>query len=1210
MHGEPDYVFGQRMLTLRIAIGLTQESLAELLSISRKTIGRWEAGEAYPKPSHLQALLALALKHRVFAVGQEEEEIRVLWRAAHQRVLLDESWLRQQLIQESAYLTDVEQSSAPDVTFEPQLDWGEALDVPSFYGREEELDLLSRWIVEDRCRVISVLGMGGIGKSALSIMVMHQVARQFEVVIWRSLRDSPSCAALIKGYLQVLDPQAPAIAEADLPDLLQRLLEQLRTRRVLLVLDNLETLLEQGTTPGRLRTEAQDYGPFLRYLVETSHQSCLLLTSREKLADFVPWEGKRSPVRILRLSGLDKSAGAQLLEEKEVVGSSQDLARLIEVYQGNPLALKTVGRTIVDLFGGQILPFLEQGNVVFGGVRELLDEQYSRLSRLEQIVFCWLAILREPVRLPDLLAVLSPARVAAQVLEALDGLSRRSIVERGQQSGSFTLQSVVLEYATDRLIEWATSEIEQGRLACLLEYGLCRAQAKEYVRAIQERLFVVPLLSRLQSTYLRQADLEERLYSLLDDLRKWDQQAQGYGPANLVVLLRVLRGDLRGLDLSDLFLRGVFLQGIDMRGSTLAHSTLLDSVFTQRLDNILTVVVSSDGVYWATANDHGEICVWDGREWFLRQSWHAHTDIVWHLSFSPDGRTLVSGGVKGFIRLWDVTRGTLLWENWQPISLTWLAFSPDGDLLASSGHDAVIRLWEPRRGTLLRTLSHSHSIITVAWSPNKKWLTCGCSDGSIGIWELEGPEPDSCIRVMMGHTHWVTGLAFSPNGEQLASASYDGTIKLWDLTTGNCLQTFAEHPVGVTRVSWSADGNTLASCSSDHTIRFWNLKEGRSRMVLQGHTDNVNNLAFTPDSRILLSGSSDGTLRVWEVERGACLRILGGYLSSLLDIDWRPDSAELASCGADSQLKLWDVASGTVLKTFRGHQDWEQVAWRPDGQILSSVGRDNIGLWDLKTDDLVQMLQGPNAHNTLFQSIAWSPDGHLLACGSYLQGVQVWEMPARRLRWVGETLPMRIGRVVWSPDGTRLAACGNNGYVYIWDAKEGTLLHKIAGHQGVIIDIAWSPDGMMLASVGSGRGAGEIFIWHAQSGQCIRSWLEHSGIISAVVWSPSGQQLISGGSDGKLRWWQVEDGQCVRVREGHLESLQSLKVSPDGRTLASCGDDGAIMLWNVQSGELLQTLRQDRPYEGLNITGIQGLSAAQKASLRMVGAFEEMPLLE
>ncbi len=86
----------------------------------------------------------------------------------------------------------------------------------------------------------------------------------------------------------------------------------------------------------------------------------------------------------------------------------------------------------------------------------------------------------------------------------------------------------------------------------------------------------------------------------------------------------------------------------------------------------------------------------------------------------------------------------------------------------------------------------------------------------------------------------------------------------------------------------------------------------------------------------------------------------------------------------------------------------------------------------------------------------------------------------------------------------------------------------------------------------------------------------------------------------------VPNGECLQVQEGHQTTVQALKVSHDGRLLANCGDDGAIRFWDLYSGEPVRTLRRDRPYERLNITDIQGLSAAQKAPLRALGAFEEM----
>ena len=260
------------------------------------------------------------------------------------------------------------------------MDWGDAPAVTTFYGREWELTLLTSWVVEERCRVVSVLGLGGIGKSALASRVMHRVAERFEVVIWRSLRDAPACETLLDECLQVLAPQALRNVSVSLERRLGFLLEHLRRTRVLLVLDNLEALLEEGQGTGHMRPGYEGYARLLRRMAETEHQSCLLLTSREKPGDLVPLEGSRAPVRALRLARLDADSCKQLLAEKEVAGTVAEQTRLIEAYAGNPLALKIVAQSIVDLFDGQIAPFLEQGEVVFGGVRELLDEQYARLA--------------------------------------------------------------------------------------------------------------------------------------------------------------------------------------------------------------------------------------------------------------------------------------------------------------------------------------------------------------------------------------------------------------------------------------------------------------------------------------------------------------------------------------------------------------------------------------------------------------------------------------------------------------------------------------------------------------------------------------------------------------------------------------------------------------------------------------------------------------
>ena len=1215
---EHDYAFGQLILALRTQIGLTQAGLAALLGISRTAVMEWEAGSAYPKAQHLKALIALGVQQHAFPAGREAEEVRALWQAAHQKLRLDETWLAALLSTQhppvvSSVPSQLEQTRSIDHLSTPpvgetRVDWGEALAVASFYDREAELARLSEWVVKERRRVVSVLGMGGIGKSALTARVMHQVAPHFQVVLWRSLRDAPDCSVLLADCLQVLAPEPLAELPVSLEARRRLLLDYLRNQRALLVLDNLEVLLAEGEGTGRLRAGYEAYAQVLRTLAQSEHQSCLLLTSREKPRDLVALEGRS--VRSLRLDGLHAVAGAQVLAEKDVAGTASDQERLVQTYAGNPLALKIVAETIVELFDGEIAPFLEEGEVVFGSVRDLLAEQYSRLSAIEQTVLLWLAILREPVRMEELLARLSTPLPRVQVLEAVEALRRRSLVERGHRAGSFTLHSVVLEYATGQLITELASEIEAGQLSRLSEHGLSLATVKDYVRQTQTRLLVVPLLAQLRRHYQGRGEVESRLLALLEELRERADYAQGYGPANVLALLREERGHLCGLNLSQLVIRGASLQGVQMQDANLSGALMRESVFTQSFDAIWGVAISRNGQYWAAASQRGEVRVWTEEGQILYRVWQAHTDFVIAFAFSPDERTLASASFDGSVKLWDVESGALLWSGRHPKSTLCLAFAPDGRQLASGGADATVRFWDAKLGTPLEEMPHPGSVFALAWSQDGRRLASGDTAGTIRLWERQPTEPTCCVQALSGHSNGVRGLAFAPDG-RLASASWDGTVKLWELGEEEgslrVRQTLLEHTEAMNCLAWSADGGTLASGSFDHTIWLWNAQEGTLRVVLQGHSAVGYSLAFTPDSRSLLSGSDDGTLRLWEVQRGECVRVLESYVDSLFDLDWSPDGTQLASCGTDAHITIWEMASGMPRGVLRGHS-WtvSGVAWSRDGRWLASAGWDHaIRLWDPPTGTCVQILQALDDPETVFFSVAWSPDGERLASGTVLQGVLMWEGMGRSPGWVRYGLPTGIRRVAFSPDGTRLVGGGDDGHVYVWDASDGTLLQRLVGHHGIVRCVTWSPDGMRLASGGGSQGQGELLVWDAQTEALLSRLHETSEVVHVLAWNPDGARLISGGNDGQLCWWDLRHGECVRVHKAHEGTVQALKVSPDGRRLASGGNDGAIRLWDLASGEPLGTLRRDRPYERLNITGIRGLTEAEIATLRALGAVED-----
>jgi WD40 repeat protein/transcriptional regulator with XRE-family HTH domain len=1225
-YDERDYAFGQMMLTLRTAIGLTQGGLADLLGISRRAVGEWEAGSSYPKPEHLKHFISLAVKHQAFPAGSEAQEIHTLWKAAHQKVILDEQWLSALLNQQSSpprpivppMLPNAEQISDDEqITTQPvieqRVDWGDALTVPIFYGREQELDDLTRWVIQERCRVVNLLGIGGVGKSALAVNVMYQLAEHFEVVIFRSLRDAPSCEALLDDCLQVLSPQPLATLPGNLDRRISLLLDYLRQFRSLVVLDNLETLLEEGSSAGRYRPGFESYGRLLQRVAATEHQSCLLLTSREKPVELRPLEGPRTPVRTLRLLGLEATACEQLLAENDMTGTPQDWARLVEIYAGNPLALKMVAETITDLFGGEISQFLSGNTVIFGSIADLLSEQFSRLSPLEQTVLCWLAIMREPVTLEELLEVLVARLPRVQILEALDGLRRRSLVERGQRQASFTLQSVVLEYVIEVLITNATSEIQHDTLDCLIQHGLQLAHSKEYVRQTQERVLLTPLLTNLQRVYQGHAELEEQILVLLNQLREQADYAQGYGPANLINLLRLQRGHLRGVDLSQLVIRKVNMQGVEMQDTSLSEAVIRDTIFTEALDVPRSVAISSRGEYWAAGSMRGVVHVWRKGIQVLHLAWQAHNNAISTLAFSPDEHFLATGSWDGALKLWEVASGALLWTGgWHTKGLNCTAFSPDGSLLASSGSDATVRLWDPWRGTNRQELLHPDPVYALAWSPDGSLLATGDFVGIIRLWQMQQNAPATCIQTLSGHKDdWVMGLSFAPDGKTLASACRDQTIKLWDVESeksGHLFRTLSGHTDQVYQVLWSPNGQTLASCGIDQTIRIWDVAQGRYRAVLHEHGLAVYGLAFTSDGSRLLSSSEDGSLRIWDMASEKCVYVMQGYAVSFYDIDWSPDSIHLVSGSTDGLVIIWDATEEEPARILRGHRKLVcGVAWSPDGRWIASGGWDRaIRIWKATSGACLQIFHDPNNPDTIFYGVAWSSDGRYLACGSDVGGVQVWDVIARHQLWGGRKQPMWIEDVAWSPNGTHVASTGDDGSVYLWNPSDGTLLQQLTGHHGRVNGVVWSPEGNQLVSCGGEEDRGELFVWDVQNEKCVQTFVELPSMVYAAAWGPNGNLLISGGSDGKLRWWDVQSGQNVSIQPAHQGAVQSLRRSPDGRRLASCGDDGAIMIWDLNSAEPLHTLRHDRPYERLNITGIRGLTAAQKTTLRTLGAIEEI----
>jgi WD40 repeat protein/DNA-binding SARP family transcriptional activator len=1085
----------------------------------------------------------------------------------------------------------------------PRYDLLEMPDIRRFFGREQELSQLKHWIVADACRLCVILGVGGVGKTSLTARLVsslregaENVNRPFDKIIWRSLLNAPPLTTVLQQSLLFLSDQQLVDLPASLDEQLRVLTQLLRQQRCLLVLDNAESLMQVGQQAGTYRAGYEAYGQLIQRVAQGDHQSCLLLTSRESPQALAPLERDTPLVRSLHLPGLPDEAAQQLLAQQGLTAEGAQTIPLIKRYSGHPLALKLVAETIEELYFGDVKAFLAAETLIFADIGDVLDQHFARLSPLEQELMIWLAIEREPVPVQALGDNLLGPVSQREYLEALHSLQGRSLLER--QEEGLGLQNVIMEYTTDRFVNQVCQDLGEDTLESFNRHALIKAQAKDYVRESQRRLILQPIAENLLERFGR-VGLEQRLSGYLDRLRL--DLPKGYAGGNILNLLLHMNSALSGFDFSGIAVWQAHLQGKTLPDVDFSGTDFDEAVFTDTFGKLNSVAFSSDGQLLAAGTAEGVIRIWRTADWQPVQTLQGSPYWTESVCFSPDGHTLASGGDDRTVHLWDVASGQLLQTLLgHTDGVNSVCFSPDGHTLASGSDDWTIRLWNVASGQALQTLQgHTSSVNSVCFSLDGQTLASGSGDRTIRLWDVASGQ---ALQTLQDHTDWVNSVCFNSDGYTLASGSQDQTVRLWDVASGQALQTLQGHTDWVRSVCFSPDGHTLASGSQDQTVRLWDVASGQALQTLEGHTDRVNSVCFSLDGHTLTSVSRDQTVRLWDVASGQALQTLQGHTDGVNSVCFSPDGHTLASGGRDQTVRLWDVAGEQPLQTLQGHTDEvNSVCFSPDGHTLASGGGDQtVRLWDMASSQALQTLQG---HTGVVHSVCFSPDSRTLASGGWghIIRLHLWDVAS------GQALQTLAGHtdyitsVCFSPDGQTLASGSEDRTIRLWDVASGQGLQILQGHTGWITSVCFSPDGHTLASGGWGY---IIRLWDGVSGQALQTLEGHTDWITSVCFSPDGQTLASGSVDRTIRLWDLTSGQPLQTLQGHTSQVNSVCFSPDGQVLASGSADGTIKFWDVKTGNCLKTLRPDRPYERMNITGATGLSPAQRAALKALGAVE------
>ena len=680
----------------------------------------------------------------------------------------------------------------------------------------------------------------------------------------------------------------------------------------------------------------------------------------------------------------------------------------------------------------------------------------------------------------------------------------------------------------------------------------------------------------------------------------------GYGVYNLVEIIKLVREDLSGADLSRLDLTYSTLNGTDLgerggganlTGAKVGHNNLFP---VGHSGSVKSAVFSPDGTRIVTASDDHTAKVWDAATGALQLDLTGHDWSVNSAAFSPDCMRIVTTS-WGDAKVWDATAGALLLDlKGHEDDVTSAVFSPDGTRIVTASWDNTTKVWNSSTGTLLLTLQGREGWInSAAYSPDGTCIVTASEDGTAKVWDIA---TGALLLDLKGHDREVTSAAFSPDGTQIVTASVDHTAKVWDDATGALLHNLKGHDREVNSAAFSPDGMRIVTASDDCTAKVWDATTGALLLDLIGHSNVVNSSAYSPDSKCIVTASEDHTAKMWDTATGALMHDLIGHKNGVKSSVFSPDGTHIVTAPRDNTAKVWDTSTGALLHDLKRHEDWvNSAAFNPDGTRIVTTSYDKTAkVWNAATGSLLLTLSGYEAK---VNSAVFSPDGTLILTASW-GTAKTWDAT------VGFPLLTLSGHndivnfAAFSPNGSHIVTTSDDNTAKIWDAATGTLQFNLEGHEWDVNFAEYSHDGTYIVTASWDNTAK---VWDAATGALLHDLKGHEDYVNSAVFNKNGTRIVTASDDNTAKVWDAATGALLHDLEGHEDSVNSAAFSPDGTHIVTASWDGTTKVWDAETGACLDTIPN---IPGLMVKGIDlrhlhpdcAFSDVDKHILRRYGA--------